>query len=148
RWKDAFRCCLSRSLAADVWGDGNSESDAVSITCPTCRSESRGEYRVRHGIHRDHDSGDQGWLALLYLFRIDRNDPDGTYRLLDMERTEATNRLIGGERGIPTLDVNRHYVREAVVHTLPSHFFLPALRTFAPLLRCAALILASPAAEM
>jgi hypothetical protein len=67
-----------------------------------------------------------------------------------MDLAEAVTGLIGVEPGIRTLDGNRHYVREAVVHTLPSHFFLPALALILALphlLRWPALILASPAAE-
>src|SRR4029077_10358296 len=93
-WKDAFRCYLSRNFAGDGCGHGNSESDAVSVTRPPCRSESLDEYRVRRGIQRDHGSGDQGWLALLCPFRMDRNHPDDNYRLLCMDLAETANSLI------------------------------------------------------
>jgi hypothetical protein len=94
RWKNAFRCNLSRSLAGDGCGHGNSQSDAISVARPAGSSESLDEYRIRRGIQRDHDGGDQRWLALLYPFRIDRNHPDGIYRLVRVDLAEAANPLI------------------------------------------------------
>jgi len=48
--------------------------------CPACGSQPLGEYCVRHAVHRDHDSGDPGWLAFLHFLRMDRNRSDRTYR--------------------------------------------------------------------
>ena len=52
------------------------------------------EYRVRRGIQRDHGSGDQGWLELLYSLRIDRNYSDITHHLVRMDLAKAANPLI------------------------------------------------------
>src|SRR5580704_1006020 len=84
---------VSRSLTGDGRGYDNSESDAVSVARPAYKSESLGEYRVRRGIHRDHDSGDQGWLALLCPFRIDRNHSESPHRLVRLDVAEAANPL-------------------------------------------------------
>ena len=60
---------------------------------PARRSQPLGEYCVRRAMHRDHDSGDPGWLAFLYCLRIDRNRADCTYRLVRMDLAEASGTL-------------------------------------------------------
>ena len=93
RRKDASRRHHSGSLAGDGCSYGNSEPDAVSVPSPAYWSESLDEYRVRRDIQRDHDFGDQGRLALLCLFRIDRNHPDTACHLVCMDLAEATKPL-------------------------------------------------------
>jgi hypothetical protein len=51
--------------------------------------ESLGEYRVWRSVQLDHDFGDPRWLALLCVFRINRNHPDNTHRVLRMDLAEA-----------------------------------------------------------
>ena len=76
RWKLASRQYFSRTFAEYVCGHGDPKSDAIFVTRPAGGSESLDEYRLRRGIHGDHDFGDQGWLeryseaAALYFFFV------------------------------------------------------------------------------
>jgi|HubBroStandDraft_4_1064222.scaffolds.fasta_scaffold32662_4 hypothetical protein len=83
-------CYLLNTFAGNFCGHGNSKSDAFFVAGPARRSQPLGEYCVRRAMHRDHDSGDQGWLAFLYCLRIDRNRADCTYRLVRMDLAEAS----------------------------------------------------------
>src|ERR1700693_125121 len=103
RRKNSFWSYFSNIFAGNFCGHGNSKSDAFFVACPACGSQPLGEYCVRHAIHRDHDSGDPGWLAFLHYLRIDRNRTDRTYRLVRMVLAEAS----GGNRVI--VDMSAHF---------------------------------------